>query len=167
MKKLLALLLVLILSLGVLVACDTPEESSSSSSSEEQSFEESASSSIKGSTSFYYREYYAEVVNTAVKESIQFVTTYDEYLSIRNETALSYKFSRLSEAAFENSYVFYVVRMNLDVTRTTFMGYSDFEQIEEESFCLYFRGCIMCEHPLIKVSSGINRLFVPFLQMRR
>ena len=41
---------------------------------------------------------------------------------------------------------------------------SDFE---EESFCLYFRGCIMCEHPLIKVSSGINRLFVPFLQMRR
>ena len=131
MKKLLSLLLALVLCFGVLVACDTPEESSSSSSSEEQSSEESASSSIKGSTSFYYREYYAEVVSTAVKESIQFVTTYDEYLSIRNETALSYKFSRLSEAAFENSYVFYVVRMNLDVTRTTFMGYSDFEQIED------------------------------------
>lgn len=130
MKKLLSLLLAMILCLGVLVACDTPEESSSSSS-EKQSSEESASSSIKGSTSFYYREYYSEVVNTAVKESIQFVTTYDEYLSIRNETALSYKFSRLSEAAFENSYVFYVVRMNLDVTRNTFMGYSDFEQIED------------------------------------
>ena len=130
MKKLLALLLAMLICFA-LIACDTPEESSSSSSSEEQSSEESASSSIKGSTSFYYREYYAEVVSTAVKESIQFVTTYDEYLSIRNETALSYKFSRLSEAAFENSDVFYVVRMNLNVTRTTFMGYSDFEQIED------------------------------------
>lgn len=37
MKKLLALLLAMILCLGVLVACDTPEESSSSSSSEESS----------------------------------------------------------------------------------------------------------------------------------
>ncbi len=35
MKKLLALLLILVLCLGALVACDTPEESSSSSSSEE------------------------------------------------------------------------------------------------------------------------------------
>ena len=129
MKKLLSLLLAMLLCLGVLVACDTPEESSSSSS-EEPSSEELAFPSLEESLHFYYREFYAKNVNTAVKESIQHVKTYDEYLSIRTETALSYKFSRLSEAEFESAYVFYVVRMNHNVEQSTFMGYYGLEQVE-------------------------------------
>ena len=131
MKKLLTLLLAMILCLGVLVACDTPEESSSSSSEEQStSTEELAFPNLEESLHFYYREHYAKEVNTAVKESIQHVTTYDEYLSIRNETALSYKFSRLSEAEFESAYVFYIVRMNHNVEQSTFMGYYGLEQVE-------------------------------------
>ena len=123
MKKLMALLLAMLLCFA-LVACDTPEESSSSSSSDSSS---SAECDIRPNGEeqmyFYYRDSYQEMLSVKHKESVELVTTYAKYLSIKEGRPFpnGFRGSTILESVFNESYVFYRVR--IDDNGLPFMGY--------------------------------------------
>ena len=98
MKKLLALLLAMILCLGALVACDTPEESSSSSSEETSKvIRPSGDENID----FYYR-LSKKTTDNFSKDIVEIADTYSEYASFASKHNLD---REIPEEHFDNVYI--------------------------------------------------------------
>ncbi len=154
MKKLLTLLLALVLCLGVLVACDTPEESSSSSSEETnssskesnefyvankiskypifESVEEKYTSYNvmvdKGSTWYLYEDFQKWIFNDY--ESLRYFVESNANISAKN---------MLTEDIFANCFVIVIYRFD-DLSRTENYGYHSFRWNSPNDFYQRYDG---------------------------
>ena len=125
MKKLLSLLLVMVLCLGVLVACNTPEESSSSSSSEELPEESSSESFGNKTVEYYFHKGFFEKVNSVPETEIEIVNSLDEYSRLTE--GLSFKeegsYGSLKEGLFDTHYLLKITTYS--GKRGEILGYRD------------------------------------------
>ena len=125
MKKLLSLLLAMLLCLGALVACDTPEESSSSSSSEGLPEESSSESFGNKTIEYYFHKGFFERVDSVPETKIEIVNSLDEYSRLTE--GLSFKeegsYGSLKEGLFDTHYLLKITTHSSK--RGEILGYRD------------------------------------------
>ncbi len=136
MKKILALLLAMLLCLGVLVACDTPEEPSSSSSEKPAEESSSLNEPRKDTVEYYFHKGFFEIVDAMIETKIEFVHSLEDYsnftegLSLKDEGS----YGSFNEGIFETHYLLKVTMCS--ATRGEILGYRDFSVSENGELSL-------------------------------